>query len=357
MPLFPFCSFGIAVKLSFCAASRCQLSGTSCVPGKINKAIGFASARCNAGNFKKAHQRRNIFAFYANIRFRAYAFCFEVFRPQLADQFKIDVYDVVRQGKFTFDWVYQTGQLAQSDLNGDTNIDTADDRFGFIVESLNLIHMISAAGEKLARTNQKGEPELSINSKVVDIAQRYVEVINDTDAVISVQDYRIKSGGPASVFNPGRAFFWITNLQRMNAARSFEVDFGMVPFPKWEESDEYIAPMNGYWDSWLMVPATNDELDRTGNIVEALGYYSKELVTPAFIETSVTTKALRDDESAEMLQMVLPKMSFDAGLYFDWGYSQFIQIATKHTSDVVSLIDSERPAIEASIADFIKAFK
>ena len=115
--------------------------------------------------------------------------------------------------------------------------------------------------------------------------------------------------------------------------------------------------MNGYWDSWLMVPATNDELDRTGNIVEALGYYSKELVTPAFIETSVTTKALRDDESAEMLQMVLPKMSFDAGLYFDWGYSQFTQIATKHTSDVVSLIDSERPAIEASIADFIKAFK
>lgn len=279
------------------------------------------------------------------------------FNKTLADQYKIDVYDVVRQGKFTFDWVYQTGQLAQSDLNGDTKIDTADDRFGFIVESLNLIHMISSAGEKLARTNQNGEPELTINSKVIDIAQRYVEVINDTDTVISVQDYRIKSGGPASVFNPGRAFFWITNLQRMNAARSFEVDFGMVPFPKWEESDEYIAPMNGYWDSWLMVPATNDELDRTGNIVEALGYYSKELVTPAFIETSVTTKALRDDESAEMLQMVLPKMSFDAGLYFDWGYSQFIQIATKHTSDVVSLIDSERPAIEASIADFIKAFK
>ena len=128
-----------------------------------------------------------------------------------------------------------------------------------------------------------------------------------------------------------------------------------IPFPKYEESDEYIAPVGGYWDSWLMIPATNSDTDRTGTVLEALGYYSQQLVTPAFVETSVTTKALRDDDSAEMLDMVLKNRSFDTGVYFSWGTNEAFKASVNHVSNFTSVAASGKSKIDASIASFIEA--
>ena len=216
--------------------------------------------------------------------------------------------------------------------------------------------LIGASGEKLVTRDESGLPVSNIDSsKLVEVVMKYVDIINDKDSVISVQDNRIKDGGPAGVFDGGRMLFWETNLQRMKAARSFTVDFGLIPFPKYEESDEYIAPVGGYWDSWLMIPATNSDTDRTGTVLEALGYYSQQFVTPAFVETSVTTKALRDDDSAEMLDMVLKNRSFDAGIYFSWGTNEAFKASVNHVSNFTSVAASGKSKIDASIASFIEA--
>ena len=280
------------------------------------------------------------------------------FNKTLADQYNLDIYQTVRDGKFTLDYVYETGKTVSADLNGDAKRDANDDRFGLIVESLNLMHTVNTAGEKLVTKDSEGYPVCNIGSaNIVDVVMKYVSIIDDTDTVISVQDGRIKDGGPAGVFNSDRAMFWYTNLQRMNAARSFDAEFGLVPLPKYDESDEYIGPVGGYWDSWLMVPATQDDTDRVGVVLEALGYYSQQYVTPAFIETSVTTKTLRDDESAEMLEIVLANRSFDAGMYFGWGYAQLIGTAVDHNQNFASLVAADKSAIDASIAEFVANFK
>ena len=279
-----------------------------------------------------------------------------LFNKALANQYDLDVYSVVRDGKFTVDYVYDTAKLVSADLNGDTKMDANDDQFGWMVESLNIIHLIGASGEKLVTRDESGLPVSNIDSsKLVEVVMKYVDIINDKDSVISVQDNRIKDGGPAGVFDGGRMLFWETNLQRMKAARSFTVDFGLIPFPKYEESDEYIAPVGGYWDSWLMIPATNSDTDRTGTVLEALGYYSQQLVTPAFVETSVTTKALRDDDSAEMLDMVLKNRSFDTGVYFSWGTNEAFKASVNHVSNFTSVAASGKSKIDASIASFIEA--
>ena len=280
------------------------------------------------------------------------------FNKKLAEENELDIYNTVRDGKFTLDYVYETGKSVSQDLNGDTKMDANDDRFGLIVESLNIAHTVNTAGEKLVTKDSDGYPVCNVGSaNVVDIVMKYVSIIDDTDNVISVQDGRITDGGPAGVFNSDRAMFWYTNLQRMKQARSFDADFGLVPLPKYEESDEYIGPVGGYWDSWLMIPATQDDTDYVGNVVEALGYYSQQYVTPAFIETSVTTKTLRDDDSAEMLEIVLANRSFDAGMYFGWGYSELLGAAVSHNSNFASLIAADMNTINASIAEFVDNFK
>jgi len=278
------------------------------------------------------------------------------FNKKLAEQFKIDVYDVARQGKFTFDYAYETGKKAQADLDGDTKVDVHKDRFGFCTEALNIMQFVNQGGESLIKKDADGVPSCSLDTPgAMEIVQRYMQVIDDTTTVIAVQDERIKEGGPAGVFKRDGMFFWITNLQRMNFARGFECEFGMIPFPKWEESEEYTAPLSGFWDSWLMVPATNTELDKAGHVCDALGYYSQQLVTPAFVEVSVTTKALRDDESAEMLAMVLNNKTCDAGMYFDWGYWMLYRMVQSHNPNLASELASNIETINESIDSFVKA--
>jgi hypothetical protein len=57
----------------------------------------------------------------------------------------------------------------------------------------------------------------------------------------------------------------------------------------------------------------------TGNVLEAMGYYSQQYVTPAFIETTVLGKSIRDDDSAKMVEMILDNQAYDIALLFNWG--------------------------------------
>jgi hypothetical protein len=57
----------------------------------------------------------------------------------------------------------------------------------------------------------------------------------------------------------------------------------------------------------------------TGHILDALGYYSQQHVTPAFIDTSVKTKAVRDEDSVKMIELVLDTQVFDVAMIYNWG--------------------------------------
>ncbi len=272
-----------------------------------------------------------------------------LFSKSLAESYKIDMYGIVNDGKFTLDKAYELAQTVKSDLNGDTKYDFDSDRFGITFEALNLPQMILASGEHMTKNNKDGVPELALSTpRATEVVQKMIALIDDSESVVSGGDTTI-------MFNEDRLLLWVTNLQRMNSARSYTADFGLIPFPKYDESDEYSAPVNTYWCSWIVIPATNTDTERTGYMLDALGYYSQQYVTPAFIETSVTTKALRDDESAEILKLVLPNKVFDAGMFFDWGYWMLYRMMLNHNPNLSSVLAENEAQINASIESFIEA--
>lgn len=279
-----------------------------------------------------------------------------IFSKKIADDYGYDMYQIVNDGKFTLDKAYELGQAVHADVNGDGKFEPDYDRFGLNLEALNLSQMVNAAGEKMVTTNKDGLPELTLSTpKVSEVVQKMITILDDYDSVVCGQDNRMKVSNFTNMFNEDRMFLWVTNLQRMNSARSYTADFGLIPFPKYEESDEYSAPVNPYWCSWIIIPATNADNDSTGYMLDALGYYSQQLVTPAFIETSVTTKALRDDESAKILASVLANKVFDAGTYFNWGYRLLYNMMMQHNPNLASTLAAESDTIKASISSFIEA--
>jgi hypothetical protein len=95
--------------------------------------------------------------------------------------------------------------------------------------------------------------------------------------------------------------------------RGMDTDFGIIPYPKWDEYQENYLTTSVAYFSLFCVPVTVRNLEMTGIITEALCVESYKKVIPAFYEVSLKTKLARDDESSEMIDIIRSGLTFDFG--------------------------------------------
>ena len=114
------------------------------------------------------------------------------------------------------------------------------------------------------------------------------------------------------IFKSGRAMMADGSLGSAASLRSMDDDFGIVPYPKFDEDDDYATAINGA-APLAVIPITVSDVERTGAITEALCAYSSRDVIPAFYEVSLKTKYSRDDESEEMMDLIKNSIVYDIG--------------------------------------------
>jgi hypothetical protein len=68
----------------------------------------------------------------------------------------------------------------------------------------------------------------------------------------------------------------------------------------------------------VSIPTGGDDDERTSTIIEALAYGGYKYITPAYYDIALKSKYARDEESSEMLDIILAGRSADLG-YID-GY-------------------------------------
>jgi len=99
-----------------------------------------------------------------------------------------------------------------------------------------------------------------------------------------------------------------------------EIDFGVLPVPKFDEAqDRYYCTVSPYTANFIAFPATMTEAERNGMIVEALSCESMYTLTPAYYDKTLNGKAVRDEESSEMLDIIFSSTVMDLGHSFGWG--------------------------------------
>ena len=98
---------------------------------------------------------------------------------------------------------------------------------------------------------------------------------------------------------------------------SMEDDFGILPHPKFDESQKnYYSMLNQVYATAYSIPITNENPERTGWILDVMGYYSQDTLYPAVIEKNIKTKAMRDEESIAMLDILFDSKFYELG---GWG--------------------------------------
>lgn len=231
------------------------------------------------------------------------------FNKNLMDRYGMEYpYQAVMDGKWTFDMLCELGMRVSEDLNGDGKLD-GEDLYGWITSDGMLRCMPTSFDFPLCVVND-GVPELSVGSeKYYDVYDRVYNVLweNDWATVLNGSD----DDGRTTCFTEGRALFYSYDAKSVAELREMNDEFGILPYPKYNEAQDnyYTVVFDNH--SVFCVPKTVKDPERSGLIMEAMGYESMRIVTPAYYEIMLRGKVARDDESRDMLDIIRDSFQFD----------------------------------------------
>ncbi len=280
-----------------------------------------------------------------------------LFNKDMVSEFDIDNhYELVRSGKWTMDKMIENCKLVSGDLNGDS-VHDARDRWGYTFWQDGLYTIMHAGGATVGTVNDKDEPIYTAEDP--HFTEVYTKALELVDKAYSFNETVDKNDTGINIFGSGNALYhWVLTYNIIDM-RSSEINFGIIPFPKLNEAQEtYFSNANAYANALISVPITVSDPDRAGFILEAYSAKGLELVTPVFYDIQVMTKSVRDDDSAEMLELIFNNQMYDIGYFFRWGgvFSAVKDSLAARSSNITSVLTSKAKAAQADVQSAIDAF-
>lgn len=270
------------------------------------------------------------------------------FNKKIADEVKMDdLYKLVKNGEWTLDKLIELSALGASDLNGDGVMDE-NDRWGFACNRhTHTIPFLYAADMKMGTRDSKGIPnQFNESEKFFALYEKVFKFINESGDAYICDDARFSLKNESD-FPSGKALFMTSWIGYAENLRDMEADFGILPYPKWDkEQDGYHSFYLDRSDAFL-VPITAD-LEFTGTITEALAAESYKQVIPAFYEKALYGKLIRDEESRDMLDIILSTASYDFAYIYahHFGDASFYEIFRNGIYDKNEAIASKLASIK-----------
>ena len=238
-----------------------------------------------------------------------------MFNKQLAADYGFpNFYNTVREGKWTFDAFNEITKNIYKDLNGNGKVDV-EDFFSVYITPAAYEAFFSSAGEKWVEKNAAGEIVFS------ELNEKKIAVLDKIEDLFTKRDHVWCGYEQPQPFNNSRAIFFDGDLGIMcYESRDLEFDFGIVPLPKFsEQQDRYYVYAYPFFP-FLSIPTTitGEGLEMTAAALEALASESYKTLTPVFYDIALENKFTRDEESYEMLDIILRSRIYDLLYWGQW---------------------------------------
>ena len=234
----------------------------------------------------------------------------------------VDLYQLVRDGKWTVDKLREYARMYTEDDNGD-DIMNGEDKYGLYVWDDALVGMLEAAGTKVATVGDDNKISLTLyNDNSVAMFNKYMDIACDNKYALQYQRTELKpSEGVVEAFKSGKALFWQTSNVNRKHFRDMEVDCGILPYPKLSEDQaRYYSTIAPYNSQFICVPIYIDgQEDCISQITEALAYQGKQITWPAYYDDTLRGAFARDEGTYDMLNIIYGSYSYDLGLYYKIG--------------------------------------
>ena len=284
------------------------------------------------------------------------------FNKNLAASYEMgDLYKTVLDGKWTFDKLLELVKGVYVD-DGNDKRDSADFYGMAHGNGSQMNTYLWSFDNPVCTKDEDGVPQISIKTdKINNIVTDLYDLIYNTGGVYYENDAVSGSSYPTDMFLAKKAIFVPCQLGSFTSTgfRNFEDDYGVLPYPKYDENQaEYHTMADGY-HTVLAIPKTVKDTAFVGTIVEALSAETWKTITPTFYEIALKTRYLRDSESKEIMDLIIDGRTFDFGYIYDgWqGFSFMLQTMIKNmNSNFESYYNTRFSSARYRYKSVVKAF-
>jgi len=251
------------------------------------------------------------------------------------------------------------------DLNGDGKMYIKDDRFGCITQADSNVSFFVSGGEKICSKDENDYPIVTFGSeRGYRVTDKISELMLDEDNVVHLHRYEGKFpiyDEQVKMMEENRALFSWIRMRIVERLRGMEMDFGILPLPKLEKAQEkYVTNMNPHTGAGISIPVVASDLDRTGMILEDLCAESLYTLQPAYYDINLKGKYARDEESQDMLDIILNNTAHDIGYVYnfgDFGMTTMLRNAQNKKADYASSFEKSLSKMEKAIDKVVEAYE
>ena len=284
-----------------------------------------------------------------------------MFNKTIAENNKLeDLYELVGNGNWTFDKLRELSARVSNDLDGD-GMDL-DDIWGFLGANDVASSFFISGGGSFVSIDKNGKLVDSFNSEHnLQLTEKIHALMTDTGNFYNHHIGTEKATNTTDadflkLFAEGHGLFFWSRFDSVTQLRDQNVDYGILPLPKYDESQEdYISFVSQHMCGLMSVPMTNSDLERTGIILDALSRASTDTIRTAYYDVTLKDKLLRDEKSVEMLDIIFNNRKLDMGEVFDFGgwSLKYVEVCATDNFPVASTYASYKSAIGENITSFV----
>ncbi len=289
-----------------------------------------------------------------------------LFNKKLVEDCKIpDLYAAVSNNEWTMDTFYEYAQLARQDNDGDGKLSYNTDVCGFAYTGDAPECLLFGGGITLCKKDGDDIPYYDLDvERAQNIADK-CKLIFSSEHTVNMQDAVNETGINImpigqTCFGENHSLFFGEVMQSVTRMRGFDVDFGILPFPKYDTAQSSFYSMMHTTANVVSIPTSvdGDDLVMVNSMIEAMAYYSVDTLTEQYYEINLKTKGAKDEKSGPMMDLILANRVCDIAYYYSLGSDAITKVSDtllpSSSKSVSSLNQQLSSRIKSEINNLIK---
>ncbi len=282
-----------------------------------------------------------------------------MFNKQVAENHQVeDLYGLVRTGGWTIDKFYElTADIGVDDGNGKPDL---KDFFGMLTTGDAYPAFLYAFDYKIIEKDENDVPVFQgMTERLTTAAEKLLQIL-DNDRVTCHGQLGGDWSDFQTMFESNQSLFYSEVLQCVTRLRNMDVDFGLLPLPKLDEiQDTYHTNIHTWASDALCIPTSCADPEMSASVFEYLSFASMSTLKPAYYDKTLTYKAMRDEESVEMLDYLLKGRVVDLGYISDIGtvYSGLMNQLRSGKSELSSFFQKKMKVADKQLDKFIENYE
>ncbi len=190
----------------------------------------------------------------------------------------------------------------------------------------------------------------------VDVLEKLVDQYNSSDVFV----FKTWADAEQS-FSNGNLLLTADSLGTAETLRAMEDDFGIIPYPKYDEKQDKYMTTTSNEVSMMCVPITAPDVEISGLILEAMCRASTDTVAAGFYDVALQGKYARDEKSLEMIELIRSSVTFDLGwiasMATDVSGARYETMVTEGDKGFATWYASAEESINSKIAEYLSKYE